>query len=43
MNKKEKNPYANNSIKKITAPNKAKDQPRATRTEGGDLRVKGGK
>ena len=43
MKKKDKNPYANNSNKKITAPNKTTNQPRVTRTEGGDLRIKGGK
>ena len=43
MKKKDKNPYANNSIKKITAPNKATNAPHVTRTEGGDLRIKGGK
>ena len=42
-NKKEKSPYATNSIKKISAPNKPKNQPRATKIVGGDLRVKGGK
>lgn len=41
--KKEKSVYADLSFKKITAPNKPKNEPKVTRTEGGDLRVKKGK
>lgn len=38
--KKEKNPYATLKIDKITAKNKPKDEPKARKTVGGDLRVK---
>ena len=39
--KKEKNPYADLSIKKITAVNKERGRaPRATKIVGGDLRVR---
>lgn len=43
LNKKEKNVYATLSNKKITAPNKPKNQPKVTKTEGGDLRTRGGR
>ena len=43
MNKKEKSVYADLSTKKITAPNKAENQPKSCKTVGGDLRSKGGK
>ena len=42
-NKKEKNPYATISNKKITAPNKKENEPTVTKTVGGDLRVRGSK
>jgi hypothetical protein len=42
-NKKEKNAYATLSVKKIAAPNKAKNQPKANKTVGGDLRTRQGK
>lgn len=38
--KKEKTPYANLSIKKVTAPNKIQRQPRVNKLVGGDLRAK---
>lgn len=43
MKNKEKNPYANISIKKITAPKKPKIVPKGTKLVGGDLRAKDGK
>ena len=43
MKKKEKSVYADLSNKSIAAPNKKADQPKAAKTVGGDLRVKGGK
>ena len=43
MKNKERNPYANISIKRITAPKKPKVTPKSTQIRGGDLRVKGGK
>lgn len=42
MNKEKFSPYATNKGGKISAPkNTAKDEPRATKTVGDDLRVKG--
>lgn len=39
--KKEKSPYATLKIDKVVAPNKPKNEPRATRKNtGGDMRVK---
>ena len=37
---KVKSPYADLSTKKITAPNKRKNEPKGKKTTGGDLRVK---
>ena len=42
MNKKEKSVYADLSTKKITAPNKPKNQPKGQKKIGGDLRIKNG-
>ena len=41
--KKEKNRYADLSIKPIAKIKKQNEEPRAHKTEGGDLRTKGGK
>ncbi len=41
--KKEKSVYANISFKKVNAPNKPKNDPKATKIVGGDLRTRGGK
>ena len=43
MKNKEKNPYANISIKKITAPKKPAVTPKGRKIQGTDLRVRGGK
>jgi hypothetical protein len=38
--KKEKSPYATLKIDKISAPKKPKNEPKARKTVGGDLRAK---
>ena len=40
MKKKVKNPYATLKIDKTIAPNKPKNEPKAKRIVGGDLRAK---
>ena len=41
--KKEKTPYADLSVRKITATNKPKEQPKGRKILGGDLRARNGK
>ena len=40
MKKKDKNPYATLKIDKVSAKNKPKNEPKARKIVGGDLRVK---